>query len=133
MADTKYDKNTFSKFIDDFQESALEAAYEAFGVVAGIMQKYPRKRKGQKYIRTFTFMRAWRVRKTPRYAEIKNYAQQHGIFYPGYVVGNASGNKQAWMHVGRWKNFRKLIDNELKSIVDKTLIKLKLKAPFVSK
>ena len=129
----RYTESTFSDFIKDFRDSALEAAQDIFSDVAGVLKKYPKKRPNQKYVRTFTFMRAWKIRKTPRYAEIKNFAAQKGISYPGRVVGNASGKKQAWMHVGRWKNFRALIDRGLSNIADATFAKLKIKAPFVSK
>ena len=36
-----------------------------------------------------------------------------GREYGGYVVGNAEGTGQAWMHVGRWTTLRQAVDAEI--------------------
>ncbi len=115
----------------DFKTAALKAAEEAFGDVASVMKDYPPKRPNQKYVRTFTFMRAWHVQRKPKYTQITNYAEQRGVNYAGYVVGNALGYKQAWMHAGRWKSFRKLIDLRFEKINESVKKWFRLESKFV--
>lgn len=67
------------------------------------VRTYPAERPGQRYIRTgnryrATYLqkegRAFRLYSNPRYGS--------GRSADPYVVGNALGQGQAWMHVGRW-------------------------------
>lgn len=83
----------------------------------------PPERPNQTYIRTGTLGRSWNKKKLSQteWAFI-NSANQHGRFYPIYVLGNSDGdrrnaykhNRQAWMHKGRWWIAYDVIENELK-------------------
>ena len=76
------------------------------------MKIYPRKRPGQKYVRTFKLKRGWQLKKIGQMA----YRLSNPTPYTKYVVGSAYGTEQAWMHVGRWKTLRDVSDEELKKL-----------------
>ncbi len=82
--------------------------YEAMRRIVTKMQVYPPKRPGQKYRRTFRFQKAWRIK-----ASENGYVIENGMPYAKYPVGNAYGQGQAWMHVGRWQLFRDVADAEI--------------------
>lgn len=73
---------------------------------------YPPKRPKQRYIRTGRLANSWTVAHTPEGATIVNHASARGREYARFVVGNAAGEGQAWMHRGRWWKARDVIDNE---------------------
>lgn len=66
-------------------------------VLSQFRKAYPPQRPGQKYIRTGRLGAGWDIRINPASITIYNH-----MAYAGYVVGDAKGNKQAWMHRGRW-------------------------------
>lgn len=74
---------------------------------------YPPKRFKQRYVRTGQLANRWRAARTPHGATIINQAAQRGRNYATYVVGDATGKGQAWMHKGRWWRARDVIDEEL--------------------
>lgn len=63
--------------------------------------------------RTGLLFRSWFIREQPKGYMIGNDAARRGRQYAKYVVGNAYGTGQAWMHVGRWKVFRDVLDAEV--------------------
>lgn len=81
-------------------------------------KRYPRKRPGQRYKRTFTLKRSWQHRRIKRLVHaIINDARQKGKTYPVWVVGDALGRRQAWMHKDRWWTGRGEVENELPALV----------------
>ena len=68
---------------------------------------YPPKRPGQRYKRTYRLQGGWQAKPTGNGVMISNRQP-----YAGYVVGDAKGQRQAWMHKGRWYVARTIIDGE---------------------
>lgn len=100
-----------------------------------IMQAYPPERPGQyrtgshpilgttyiavRYKRTGRLGRSWVIeRKGDNGYVIKNDARSPKTRkrYAQYVVGNAYGAGQAWMHKGRWDVFRDVVDDEMQTL-----------------
>lgn len=81
--------------------------------------KYPAKRYKQKYKRTGRLANSWRAARLPNGATILNTAHRRGRFYSRYVVGNAKGAGQAWMHKGRWWKAREIVDENIPSFTKK--------------
>lgn len=73
---------------------------------------YPPRRFLQRYKRTGRLANSWRVARLPSGARIYNTAHKRGRFYSRYVVGNARGDGQAWMHKGRWWKAREKVDEQ---------------------
>ena len=65
---------------------------------------YPPPREGSKYQRTYILRSSWGITKLrPLSYRLDNLAgSRKGNPYAGWVVGDARGKGQAWMHVGRW-------------------------------
>lgn len=81
--------------------------------VKRVMEAYPAERPGQTYRRTGKLFSGWRLiplenNKGYSLGNVREYAQ--------YVVGDAYGTSQAWMHKGRWSNFRDVTEKELEAI-----------------
>jgi len=86
---------------------ARSRIFDSLKRVVAVMQRYPPPRPMQRYKRTFKLKRGWRIlRKGPTGYTILNRASYRGRAYPKYVVGDAKGGTQAWMHVGRWRLLR---------------------------
>jgi hypothetical protein len=83
-----------------------------FGALTRVMQKlriYPAQRPGQRYVRTFKFRGGWNIKKV----KPVGYQLANATTYSKYVVGNAYGLNQAWMHKDRWTTFRDRLDAEI--------------------
>ena len=76
--------------------------------VVKILQVYPPPRPKQKYKRTYKLRRGWKVRRVNEFA----YMINNRVSYTKYVQGSALGEGQAWMHKGRWKLMRDIVDDE---------------------
>lgn len=74
---------------------------------------YPHRRIGQRYQRTGIFANAWKTIKLGGEWHLLNEAEQHGRVYPAYVVGDEFGQRQAWMHAGRWWTFLQVLAEEI--------------------
>lgn len=61
-----------------------------------------------RYKRTYRFRAGWSIT-----AYDLGYRITNSIPYSRYVVGNAYGQGQAWMHVGVWVPFRDIADEEV--------------------
>ncbi|MHC4648819.1 MAG: hypothetical protein ACYTBJ_25460, partial [Planctomycetota bacterium] len=95
---TKFTKQIFRKVATKHRKRLLED-----------LEKYPRKRPGQKYVRTFRLRKGWakktRIR-TPKTGGV--LIVENDTPYTHFVVGKpdlrlrAGGKDQAWMHKGRW-------------------------------
>lgn len=82
--------------------------YEASERIMRKVQKYPPTRVGQRYRRTYRLRDSWTIRRLEKGNQIVSRAP-----YANYVVGNAYGTDQAWMHTGRWPLFRDVADAEI--------------------
>lgn len=81
---------------------------------------YPPERPGQKYRRTGTLRASWSWHQQGNNAiRFENTAAQQGPPYAIYVVGDASGQRQAWMHVGRWWKAREKVEAQMEKLKDK--------------
>lgn len=83
------------------------------------MEAYPPERPGQKYVRTGQMFYSWRIMPSERNGyTLENFATRRGVNYPSFVVGNAYGQGQAWMHRGRWELLRDVVEEELQDLPD---------------
>jgi hypothetical protein len=128
---TEYGRKTLKDLVRKVNKLPFDFIRSSMESVVKVMQKYPRKRPFQKYIRTDTFKNAWELNRTPSYFEIKNFAEQKGIVYPSYVVGDATGQGQAWMHVGRWKVFRQVFEDVFSRLPKSIYDRLKVSHPYI--
>lgn len=80
------------------------------------MQEYPEERPGQTYVRTGRLFSHWKIEEIPQGYAVENDAQRRGNYYGRYVVGDAYGQGQAWMHVGRWRVFRDVMEKHLEAL-----------------
>ena len=81
--------------------------------------KYPPRRPGQRYKRTGRLANSWKVVAAGKNAwGIENNATgpRGRVPYPSFVVGNAQGKGQAWMHKGRWWKAREIVEGEIPSL-----------------
>lgn len=79
------------KEIKEEMEAAMEAA-----------RLYPPELPNQKYIRTGTYYRSFKLRPNGTGYTLSSDAVQKGRHYTPYVGGAADGTGQAIIHVGRW-------------------------------
>jgi hypothetical protein len=96
------------------------------------MQEYPPEPEGQsiasahnvlgttyrtargRYKRTGRLGRSWRIEQISDIGySIQNDAAHRGRAYGRYVVGDAYGTGQAWMHKGRWQVLRNVVEEEI--------------------
>ena len=75
---------------------------------------YPPKRPGQKYIRTGDLFSHWIL--GPSTTVNPGYAIENDMPYAKYVIGDAYGTSQAWMHKGRWLKLRDAMDQEIEKM-----------------
>lgn len=87
--------------------------YDMVNRITRNMEGYPAERPNQTYVRTGRFGRSWKVSSLENGYQISNTAESRGRAYPKYVVGDAYGTGQAWMHRGRWQVFRDVVDQEV--------------------
>lgn len=79
----------------------MRAPYTSVGAVPG-------------YVRTRRLFHAWTIERKPEgYAIWADPKTPYGRPYAQYVVGDAEGHGQAWMHEGRWPLFREVVDEEV--------------------
>lgn len=80
------------------------------------MKEYPTERRGQLYIRTGRLGAGWTLTANSNGYTIRNHTP-----YTKYVVGNAYGLEQAWMHVStdqgkRWNVMRDVQEDEVNKL-----------------
>lgn len=90
--------------------------YRAGQAIVRKMKEYPPERRGQRYIRTYRFQGGWTLTGTTNGYTIRNAWDK-----AKYVVGNAYGLEQAWMHVStdqgkRWNVFRDVQEDEINKL-----------------
>lgn len=85
----------------------------------------PPLRPNQTYVRTYNMMNKYSVGKTNNGFFFKASAP-----YSAYVLGDALGNRQARIHVGRWKPLaRTLFESIVKKLPTAVIKALKIEAP----
>ena len=106
--------NNLRRAVADMPETAGRVTYKWATETRGVLKStpYPPKRFRQKYKRTGRLANSWRAARLPSGATILNTAHRRGRFYSRYVVGNAKGTGQAWMHKRRWWKARTIVDGE---------------------
>jgi hypothetical protein len=77
------------------------------------MQEYPDERPGQAYKRTGRLFYSWKIEEVQDGYRISNTAAFRGRPYAAWVVGDAYGTRQAWMHKGRWHLYRDVTEEEI--------------------
>lgn len=107
-------------YLQRYGEKAIEGlrqvAYRVANKLVSILRVYPPERPLQRYKRTYKLQRGWKV--VERSAQrgvgysVVNEAEYRGKRYAQYVVGDNKGERQAWMHLKRWKIARQ-VANEL--------------------
>ena len=80
------------------------------------LKTYPPPRRGQRYIRTFRLQRGWNIKQANN-----GYSINNATSYTKFVVGDAFGTSQAWMHIStdqgpRWPLMRNVFDDEVKKL-----------------
>lgn len=78
--------------------------------------KYPPELPHQRYRRTGTYKRAWRIVKLENGYRLYGRAVQKGREYTKYVGGSAYGTKQARIHQGRWTAVRDAVEEALQEL-----------------
>ena len=97
--------------------------------VVKFMKVEPAERPGQTYIRTGRLSRGWKIQRIGAIGyKILNQAAFRGRRYAKYVVGSATGEKQARIHRGRWPLFRNVVDAEGAKLPRDVAKHIKLKA-----
>jgi hypothetical protein len=71
---------------------------------------YPPERPRQKYVRTYRLRDNWKIGKSEGVKA--GYSISNSTSYEPYVMGDAYGNRQAWMHKGRWSLIRDIMKEE---------------------
>ena len=71
------------------------------------MKQYPPPPPASMYIRTGTLGGGWMI-----VSNSNGYTIRNDTHYTKWVVGNAYGLEQAWMHVGRWQKLRDVTEEE---------------------
>jgi len=66
--------------------------------------------------RTGNLGRSWKIEEVPNGYRLDNAAARKGRGYAVYVVGDAYGARQAWMHQGRWNVTRDVMDEEVEKL-----------------
>lgn len=84
-------------------QAAVRSVYQEHGawVLDNLLkgrQFYPPERPGQRYRRTGKLGDGWTQRQYGRY----HVTFSNKTPYASYVVGDSTGDGQAWMHAGRW-------------------------------
>jgi hypothetical protein len=85
--------------------------YRTAQAIVKRMKDYPPPPFGSSYIRTGRLGGGWNITRRSN-----GYTIRNSTTYTKYVVGNAYGLEQAWMHVGRWQVFRDVNDEEVKKL-----------------
>ena len=82
--------------------------------------------KGHPYIRTGLLGASWRIISLANGYTVENTAERRGRPYSKYVVGDAYGRAQAWMHKGRWQVFRQVAQEEVAKLPPDVLEEIRI-------
>jgi hypothetical protein len=81
--------------------------YRTAQAIVRTMKVYPPPPAASRYVRTGMLGGGWGI-----VAQTNGYTLKNDTPYTKYVVGNAYGIEQAWMHVGRWQKLRDVTEDE---------------------
>jgi hypothetical protein len=84
-----------------------EQIYRTAQAIVRTMKAYPPPPAASRYIRTGVLGGGWSI-----VNRTDGYTVRNDTAYTKYVVGNAYGLEQAWMHVGRWQKLRDVSEEE---------------------
>lgn len=97
--------------------------------IAKRLRIYPPERPDQKYIRTNTLKDSVEITPLSNGYEISvKPVSPKGVEYGDYVLGDADGNGQAWMHEGIWTPFANVALEEIYKLPDDVVEQLKFTA-----
>lgn len=74
---------------------------------------YPPMRPGQKYVRTGLLANSWSAQRI----KVGSWTVANSAGYATWVVGNAKGVGQAWMHKGRWWTAAAVFEENRRALV----------------
>ena len=86
--------------------------YRTMQAIVRTMKVYPPPPATSTYVRTGTLGAGWTI--TP--SASNGYTVRNDTAYTRYVVGNAYGLEQAWMHQGRWNLLRDVAEEEIEKL-----------------
>lgn len=95
----------FQNLADEIPKVGRKPIYNVALEVVRRMKEYPS--RVSTYIRSYLFRAGWSIEKYDLGYRILNW-----VPYGHFVVGNAFGVGQAWMHVGVWRPFREVTEEE---------------------
>lgn len=84
-----------------------EQIYRTMQAIVKTMKAYPPPPTYSTYVRTYRLQAGWNI-----IPKANGYSVTNETTYTKYVVGNAYGLEQAWMHVGRWQLLRDVAESE---------------------
>ena len=87
-----------------------EQIYRTMQAIVRTMKIYPPPPSASTYVRTGTLGAGWTI--LPASGAMPGYMVRNDTPYTKYVVGNAYGLEQAWMHQGRWNLLRDVAEEE---------------------
>lgn len=96
----------------EYPKIARLRIYNALRRVLKRMRKEPPRMAS--YTRTGEMRSGWPYR--PVRVGRNAYSIYNEVAHTRYVVGDADGLGQAWFHVGRWENFRDVVEQELANL-----------------
>ena len=85
-----------------------EQIYRTEQAIVRRMKIYPPPPATSRYVRTYQLQHGWTIT-----SRADGYTISNTTPYTKYVVGNAYGQEQAWMHQGRWQLLRDVSDQEV--------------------
>lgn len=95
--------------------------------IAKRLRIYPPERPDQTYVRTNTLKNSVEIIPLGNGYNISvDPVSPKGVAYGEYVLGDADGNNQAWMHVGVWSPFANVALEEIYEMPDDVVEQLKL-------
>ncbi len=99
--------------ISDMPRNARGIASEAAAVyIVGNnrrgLKHYAKRRPNQKYVRTYELRRGWKAIEKGAESRVENK-----VHYARYV----QGEKQAWMHAGRWRTWKQVVKDNTKGML----------------
>lgn len=97
--------------------------YRTAQAIVRTMKEYPPERPGQTYIRTGTLGGGWNI-----LSRSDGYTIRNDTPYAKYVVGNAYGLEQAWMHQGRWQLQRDVTEDEVSKLPEEIVNEISMVA-----
>lgn len=97
--------------------------YRTAQAIVREMKMYPPPPVWSFYIRTGTLGAGWTIE-----SKTDGYTIRNDTPYAKYVVGNAYGLEQAWMHQGRWQLQRDVTENEVSKLPEEIIREIELVA-----